>query len=323
MKYFFLYIILISNLICAQNPKIDRLVKSSQSTVNLKNAIWSLYAAYADNGKILIDYQSRFSLTPASGLKLVTTAAGLELLGQDYQCLTRIYYDGHLNDKGILQGNIYIRGGGDPSLGSDRIEGSLSLDSLMQTWVAAVRKTGIRKIEGSVLADDLLFDHNRTPAYWNWIDLGNYYGAGPSALSIHDNLYYLIFKPGRYAGQPAKVLGTEPEIPGLTFINHMRTGSRFSGDNGYIFAAPGQFEALLDGTVPAGRRSFRIKGAIPDPALYAAQRLYQELIQAGIEISDYPGKITQSFNYNNATLIHTLKSPPLMDIIFIINVLNA
>ncbi|MEJ2053102.1 MAG: D-alanyl-D-alanine carboxypeptidase/D-alanyl-D-alanine-endopeptidase [Calditrichaceae bacterium] len=319
MKYFYLYIILVSNLIFAQNPGFNRIIKSGQATVNLRNASWALYAAYTDNGQTLIDYQSQLSLTPASGLKLVTTAAALELLGPDYKCTTRIYHDGHVDDNGILQGNIYIRGGGDPTLGSDRVEGSLPLDSLMMYWVNAVKKAGIKEIEGSVFADANLFDHKRTPDYWSWIDIGNYYGAGPSALSIHDNLYYLTFKPGRHAGQPAEVLGTEPEIPGMTFINHMKTGPRFSGDHGYIYAAPGQFKALLDGTVPSGRSSFRIKGAIPDPPLYAAQRFYQELKQAGVNINDYPARLKKSFDYTHAALLYKYSSPPLKDIIFIIN----
>jgi len=319
MRYLLLNILVIANLILAQNTAIDKLIKSYQSTENLKNATWSLHAEYVDNGKKIIEYQNHFALTPASGLKLVTTATALEILGEDYKCETRLYYDGSLSSDGTLKGNIYIRGGGDPVLGSDRIEGSLPLDSLMITWVNAIKKSGIKKIEGSIFADDLLFDHKRAPDYWSWIDIGNYYGAGPCALSIHDNLYYLLFEPGKYAGQPAKVLGTEPEIPGLTFINHMQTGPRFSGDNGYIYAAPGQFKALLDGTVPAGQKVFKIKGAIPDPALFAAQRLHQELINAGFIITDYPAKLKNPYNYNSAKLIHTILSPPLKEIIFIIN----
>ena len=319
MRFFLILFYFVVKTVIPQHSQIDGLIQSNQSSENLKNATWSLYAEYVDNGKNIIDYQSHFALTPASGLKLITTAAALEILGEEYKCSTRIYYDGILLSNGILKGNIYIRGGGDPTLGSDRVKGSLPLDSLMISWINAIKKTGIKQIEGSIFADDLLFDHKRTPDYWNWIDIGNYYGAGTCALSIHDNLYYLLFEPGRYVGQPARVLGTEPEIPGLSFINHMKTGSKFSGDNGYIYAAPGQFEALLDGTVPAGHKIFKIKGAIPDPALLTAQRLYQELINTGIIITDYPAKLKNFFDYNNAKLIHTTISPPLKDIIFIIN----
>ena len=307
------------NSLFGQNQQIDKLIKSNQSKENLKNATWSLYAEYVDNGQTIIDYQSRFTLTPASGLKLVTTAAALEILGEEYKCATQLYYDGSISSDGILKGNIYIHGGGDPTLGSDRIACSLPLDSLMMNWINAIKKTGIKKIEGSIIADDLLFDYKRTPDYWSWIDIGNYYGTGPCALSIHDNFYYLLFEPGKYAGQPAEVMGTEPEIPGLTFINHMKTGPRFSGDNGYIYAAPGQFEALLNGTVPAGQKVFKIKGAIPDPALFAAQQLHQDLINAGVSITDYPAKLKNHIDYNQAKLIHSTISPPLKDIVFIIN----
>ncbi len=319
MRFFLIFIFFTIRAVIAQHPQIDKLIQSKQSSENLKNAIWSLHAEYVDNDNNIIDYQSRFSLTPASGLKLITTAAALEILGEEYKCSTRIYYDGSLSSDGSLRGNIYIRGSGDPTLGSDRVEGSLPLDSLMISWRTAIKKVGVKKIEGSIFADDLLFDHKRTPDYWNWIDIGNYYGTGTSALSLHDNLYFLLFEPANYTGQPAKILGTEPDIPGLSFINNMKTGPRFSGDNGYIYAAPGQFEALLDGTVPAGPKIFKIKGAIPDPALFTAQRLYQELINSGIVITDYPAKLKNFFDYTNAKLIHTTISPPLKDIIFTIN----
>ena len=319
MKYLILLSFILSNILFAQVPEIDQLIRTSQATASLKNASWALYAAYADKGTELIDYQSRLSLTPASGLKLVTTAAALEILGENYTCSTSIYYSGGISKTGTLNGNIYIRGGGDPTLGSDQVAGSLPLDSLMLSWVNAIKKAGIKKIEGSIFADAFFFDYKRAPDYWSWIDIGNYYGAGPSALTIHDNLYYLLFKPGKHAGQPAIVIETDPEIPGLVFLNHMKTGSRFSGDNGYIYAAPGQFEALLDGTIPAGQNIFKIKGAIPDPALFTAQKLYKELINADLEITDYPAKLNEPFDYSTAKLIHTTISPPLKDIVFIIN----
>lgn len=319
MYKFIIALSLLTNILLAQTNVIDKLIKTSLASKSLQNASWSLCAEYIDNSQPIINYQGQLSLTPASGLKLITTAAALDILGEDYKCYTRIYYDGHISKNGTLEGNIYIQGGGDPTLGSDRIKNSLPLDSLMKTWVESIKKYKITKINGSIIADDLLFDHKRTPDYWNWIDIGNYYGAGPSALSIHDNLYYLLLKTGNVVGQPAIVLGTEPEIPGLTFINKMKTGPRFSGDNGYIYAAPNQFKALLDGTVPAGRKIFKIKGAIPDPALFVAQRLYQELIDHGIPINDYPTKLKKIYDYNNAKLIHTFESPPLKDIIFGVN----
>ncbi|MGD9900169.1 MAG: D-alanyl-D-alanine carboxypeptidase/D-alanyl-D-alanine-endopeptidase, partial [Calditrichaceae bacterium] len=302
----------------AQN-QLRKLIDSYQNYSSLRHAQWSIYAQYADNSEVIIDFNGNAGLSPASGLKLLTTAAALDMLGPDYQIETHLYYDGNIGTDGILTGNIYIRGGGDPSLGSDRIDSSASLNNLMAKWAAAVRKKGIREIRGSIIADDLLFSGNSVPDNWTWGDIGNYYGAGSNALSIHDNLYFLYFKPGKFAGQPANVLRTVPLIQGLSFDNHMLTGRKGSGDHGFIYCAPGQYKATLRGTVPAGVREFAIKGSIPDPALFAAQYFSDHLQEVGITVSGIPKKLNQTMSYNSAKLIHKTKSLPIKDIVHYTN----
>jgi serine-type D-Ala-D-Ala carboxypeptidase/endopeptidase (penicillin-binding protein 4) len=69
------------------------------------------------------------------------------------------------------------------------------LNNLMEQWTGSVKSAGIKKVNGNIISDDFLFDRNPLPDYYPWIDMGNYYGAGTSALTIHDNLYYLYFNP--------------------------------------------------------------------------------------------------------------------------------
>ena len=314
-------LILLINIVTAGDSvdkKIAALIHNYQKQPYLKHAQWSLSAIYIDDGSPIIDYQSEQSLAPASGLKLFTSSEALDILGEDFTCDTKLFYDG-IFKSGTLNGNIYIVGGGDPTLGSDQVDGSLSLDSLMDTWVVAIQSKGISKINGSIIADPLLFDEMTVPDNWNWIDIGNYYGAGVSALNINDNLYHLVFKPASGPGQPAEVLRTEPEIPDLQFINHILTGKSGSGDNGYIYCAPGQFSAVLRGTVPAGESEFKIKGSIPDPPLFSAQELHRSLIGHGIAITNSPSVLKSIQDYDPDKLIHTTKSPPLKDIVYIIN----
>ena len=190
-------LILLINIVTAGDSvdkKIAALIHNYQKQPYLKHAQWSLSAIYIDDGSPIIDYQSEQSLAPASGLKLFTSSEALDILGEDFTCDTKLFYDG-IFKSGTLNGNIYIVGGGDPTLGSDQVDGSLSLDSLMDTWVVAIQSKGISKINGSIIADPLLFDEMTVPDNWNWIDIGNYYGAGVSALNINDNLYHLVFKP--------------------------------------------------------------------------------------------------------------------------------
>jgi D-alanyl-D-alanine carboxypeptidase/D-alanyl-D-alanine-endopeptidase (penicillin-binding protein 4) len=232
---------------------INSTVKKYSEKKLLKNAQWALYAKYYDTGEEIIAYNQDMSLAPASGLKVITSSAALGILGQEYRFDTMLYYDGVI-EEGVLDGDIIILGGGDPCLGSDAVSGSLNLDDLMSVWIRAIGDLGIVQITGSILADELKYESNPVPDHWEWIDLGNYYAAPSSALSINDNLYYLYFKPGERAGDEAEFLRTEPEIPGLSFTNFMKTGAVGSGDNGYVYSAPLQFDAALRGTVPAGNK---------------------------------------------------------------------
>jgi D-alanyl-D-alanine carboxypeptidase/D-alanyl-D-alanine-endopeptidase (penicillin-binding protein 4) len=99
----------------------------------------------------------------------------------------------------------------------------------------------------------------------------------------------------------------------------MKTGAKGSGDNGYIYCGPGQFKATLRGTVPAGVSAFSIKGSIPDPALFSAQYLEKYLKAIRISVSLPAGTISEPVKYDPNKLITETISPPLKDIVYIIN----
>lgn len=311
---FFLYFTAVTG----QNINIQNEISDHAQSGLLKHAQWSLYAEYIDNGEVIINYNSDFSLAPASCLKLFTTAAAYNYLGKDFKFETGIYSTGLLTN-GILNGNLIIKGGGDPTLGSNLVEDSLPLDSLMDSWISKIKDAGIKQINGSIIADANLFDNFRVSGQWYWIDLGNYYGAQTSALNINDNLYYLYLQPSKNAGEPAEFLRIEPIIPGLEFENKMLTGEKGSGDNGYVYCAPNQYNAVLRGTVPAGFNEFSIKGSIPNPPLFAAQYLKSGLLKNGIPVNGTPQTAGEKIDYEKAFLITKTSSPALEKIVYIIN----
>jgi len=283
-----------------------------------KNAVWGLSVRDAATGAELVSCDSARNLVPASILKLFVTGAAFELLGPETGFRTRVYLDGTVS-KGVLNGAVYIRGGGDPSFGSNLIKGAPSAAAEFEKWLQALKKAGVTEINGPVIADDSLFNGPPLPGSWAWEDIGNYYAAQPSALSINDNLYKLYFKPGGRAGDRAELLRSEPEIPGLRFTNLMLTGSEGSGDNGYIFNFPGQYAAVLRGTVPQGPPEIAIKGAIPDPALFAAQEFTGYLAAHGVPVSGKASKTEGSGNYGAAGFLAETVGAPLKEIVFAAN----
>ena len=296
--------------------QIQTIINKAEKDTLLSNAQWGLYAVYSKSGKVLINHNSQFALAPASGQKILTTGTALMKLGEDFRFKTRLYYDGQIDADGILQGNVYIVGGGDPTLGSNLVPDSPGLNELMESWLLAFKETGIRKINGRIFGDDLLFTDRTIPDNWVWVDMGNYYGASSPALTIHNNLYRLVFAPGKKQGDPTEILGTRPSIPGLTFTNYVKTGAKGSGDNGYIYCAPGQFDAYVTGTIPAGVDTFTIKGAIPAPTLFAAQYLQQYLQKHGITVSQSALRLKMPVEYSKATLLAEQQSPPLKNIVY-------
>ncbi|GAB4152359.1 MAG: D-alanyl-D-alanine carboxypeptidase/D-alanyl-D-alanine-endopeptidase [Ignavibacteriales bacterium] len=294
-------------------------IKEYASSKLLRNAQWSLFAKYLDGDqKEIISLNPDLSVAPASGLKVFTSSLALDYLGSDYRFETKLFYDGEIKD-GELFGNLYIVGGGDPTLGSSQVSGSLSMQDLFEEWRQAIISKGITKISGNIIGDELIFDEKNLPDQWNWIDIGNYYGAASSALTINDNLYYLYFETGNKVGKPTKLLRTEPEIPYLTFENHIKTGRKNSGDNGYVYLSPNSYHAVLSGTLPAGEREFAIKGAIPDPTLFAAQYFRNFLIENNINVLGEAEKLTSPKNYDEKKIITTHLSPPLSQIVYIVN----
>jgi D-alanyl-D-alanine carboxypeptidase/D-alanyl-D-alanine-endopeptidase (penicillin-binding protein 4) len=253
------------------------------SKTPLDNATVSMYAVHMPSGEVLLDENSQKSVTPASCLKLLTTAAALHLLGPDYQFRTKLAYDGVL-EEGVLKGNLYIIGGGDPCLGSDRSSSSLSYQKQIAAWILALEKMGISKIEGEILADVSSWERMQAVSSWSFEDLGNYYGAGASALSFHENAYSLVFSPGKAVGEDASILRIEPKFSHLRLHNEVKTGKPLSGDRACIYGSEFFLEQYVRGTIPLGESEFTIEGSLPNPSLACIELLENGLKEKGIVI---------------------------------------
>lgn len=157
----------------------------------------SYYAVDSLSGKVLMEMNSNISMVPASCMKLVTTAAALNLLGTNLRFETHLQYDGSIINENTLKGNIYIQGNGDPCLGSDRIAGNPSWKKQVELWGDAIEQLGIRIIKGKIIPDNSKWEKNMAVPSWCYEDLANYYGAGASALSFNENQYSIFLSPER------------------------------------------------------------------------------------------------------------------------------
>ena len=135
----------------------------------LINAVVGILAV-DENGRTIASWNPDMPLLTASTMKTITTGLGYEVLGPGYRFSTRIAYDGHI-ENGVLHGNLYIVGGADPTLGSrDTI--AIPIDTVFNAWAQAVRKAGIRRINGRIVGDDRIFEEESIPSSWSYGNIG-------------------------------------------------------------------------------------------------------------------------------------------------------
>ena len=295
-----------------------RQLNSFQASPSARFGTVALSVRRVRDGQELIGFNARQSLPSASTLKLITTATALSVLGPGHTYITTLEHDGTISDS-VLTGNLYIRGTGDPSLGSGRFSGYPDRAALLKSWSVAVRAAGIRGIQGSVVGDASLYDDLTTPDTWPFGDLGNYYGASLSALNINENLYRVFFKPGGSVGAAASVSRFDPVVPYLTFRNTVTTDAANTGDQVIIYGAPFQNQQWLTGKVPIGDE-FSVKGALPDPAFYTAYALQEQLLHDNITIADPPVSVGGGLPLAIApvgtrTVLAQHKSPALVELV--------
>jgi D-alanyl-D-alanine carboxypeptidase/D-alanyl-D-alanine-endopeptidase (penicillin-binding protein 4) len=154
----------------------------------------------------LIQVNAKQALNPASTMKLLTTYAALEILGPAYSWRTEAYIDGKL-ENGILNGNLIIKGYGNPKMTSEQL----------WLWLRELRNRGLREIKGDLIMDRSAFalQENDPAAFDN--DPGRAYNVVPDALLINFNAIRLRFIP---ANGRVNVY-TEPNLSGVPLENRL------------------------------------------------------------------------------------------------------
>ena len=280
----------------------------------LRGASVSFVVKRVKDGKTLYNYEGDRQLTPASVMKTVTSATALELLGEDYRFETTVEYDGELRPDGVLDGNLYIRGGGDPTLNSS--ESRTPKDSIVDAWVEAVRAAGIREITGAVMADERVFDNEGVSMKWLLEDLGSSYGQGCYGLNIFDNRIGISLSSGAKGTTP-QVTAVTPRVEGLTFHNYLRAATK---DSAYVVGFPFANERSLFGTLPARRSGLYLGADLPDPPLFVARYVSERLRDRGIRIRKRPSSMRIEAEAGRETSrprrpIITTRSRPLREIV--------
>ncbi len=171
----------------------------------------SIMIVSLDRGDTLYERDSKILMRPASNMKLLTTSTALRILGTDYVFRTVVAGDSLTSD-GTVNGNVYLKGMGDPDLTTD------DLDSLS----SQLKAIGIKKVTGNIVADASYFDDLSWGEGWMWDDEPFSFQAQISALSVNKNCVKVTVIPGLLPGDAVQA-SFEPQTGYVSLLNTART----------------------------------------------------------------------------------------------------
>ena len=234
-------------------------------------------------GRTLASREAGRRMVPASNMKLVTTGTALHALGPDFRFKTELGYTGEIDAEGTLHGDVYIVGGGDPTLGvTDTV--AVKPDALLWRWKSLLTGAGIKRIDGRIVGDGRAYEGHLENQTWSYDDTGTYYGAGCNALCWYENTVDYQVSAG-LEGEPAKVVQRYPDTPWMHFGNLSVTGPKGTGNSLYLYTTDLAPYAELRGTYSVERKPKLEHFANKYGALTCAYYFWQNLRGTGWAVS--------------------------------------
>ena len=269
----------------------QKYVEQLKTTDELKEAVWGIRAVKVGGGGVA-EYNSRTRMMPASNVKVFTTGLALNELGGDYRFRTRLAYSGSI-EGGVLKGDLYIVGGGDPTIGA-RDSVAFALQKTFSEWEKMVRAAGIKSIEGYIVGDGRWLDCEPQNVSWQLEDAATGDGTVMTGLGFGGGLQAFTVAPGSKVGDPVKVTPSFPDTPWMNWTHTAVTGASGSGDQLYYACTDLAPVASMTGSLALGTASKRITCTNAFGALTCAFYFYRYLENIGILASDGPADIDPS-----------------------------
>lgn len=280
-------------------------VKAFVDAPGLHNAGVGILIKDVETEEIVAEYRRNTNLIPASITKLITTATALEVFSDTFKFETKVVMEGHLSKDSTLHGNIYVVGGGDPSIASKY---NKLPNDFFSNAANAVRTAGIKKVDGAVIGDASLYAQCAQMPIWLVEDIGTYYAPTPSAICAYDNMIR-IYVNNSTEDSIAKVVNTVPKtnLLDVKIINK---------DTPYrIMSTDYSWNKTIEGPFAVGKVQ-EIQSENPEPALFVADAIEQELKDSGVAFTKNASttRIDQFMKSDSCKLLYTHYSAPLSEI---------
>lgn len=256
------------------------LKKRIDVTVNnkLKSNNFSISVRDTKTQKIIYERNGNKGIKPASNMKLITAAAALDKLGGNYQFLTELYVDGEIRD-GVLNGDVYLRGQGDPML----------MQKDLLNFAVALKKAGVKKVNGNLVGDATWFDYEFRMRGVVPEEEFEWYAPQIAALNLSPDTDYdtgtvIVAAAPSAKGKAAKITLT-PKTGHVQIINKTKSVAKGSRNTVRIVRKYGTNTIVVSGNLPIGS-SKKEYIAIQNPVRYTLDVMKLALASQGISIQD-------------------------------------
>lgn len=277
-------------------------VQLALASAQIPDSAVSVWVQPVDAAAPSLRHNADTEMNPASVMKLVTAFVAFDQLGPAHTWSTRIASDAGMS-QGVLSGNLYIVGSGDPALDKDRI-GKL---------LRRLRGLGIERIAGDIVLDGSVLQlPPHDPDAFDGRGLRPY-NSGPHGLLMHYNTLELALFPGRQPNQAVTVLA-EPPLAGVVVDNRIVTSA--AGCDVWYRDLEARIEPgrrlVLSGSLPAACGPRTWSAAPLPPAEFGAAMVATLWAEAGGRLD---GQIRSGLMPPDAQVLLTHESPPLADIV--------
>ncbi|MCA1557318.1 MAG: D-alanyl-D-alanine carboxypeptidase/D-alanyl-D-alanine-endopeptidase [Acidobacteria bacterium] len=255
--------------------KIDETIDGSE----FASARWGVYVLSLRDGRVLYARDAQRPFTPASNMKVYTTAVALDTLGADYRWRTSVYASKAPDERGAIQGDLILYGRGAPDLSS---EAKKDAEDYLARLADALHKRGVRRVTGNLIGDESYFRGEALGDGWLWNDIQWYFGAEVSALTINGNETTVTITPGKPDEAAAAKVENDDSYFHLT--NDAATSARGSSLTIGVTRGLSDNNIRVWGDFPATVRNYSVRVSVHNPALWAARLFAEELRARGISV---------------------------------------
>ena len=292
-----------------------------------RDARWGVLVVSLDQSDTLFSESPDSALSPASNLKLLTTAAALRILGPDFRFQTYLLSDSNIaND--VLEGDLVLYGTGDPGISDLFFQ---EREDVLELLADQLEEAGVRTVTGDLVADASHLPGPLRPYSWDPEDLNDHFAAPISALSFNENVVSFRVTPSDRSG-PRPEVHTIPENAGLDVHNLAITSPRGTRPHLSILREYPLDPIRIEGGIVLGARDAWRQMTVPSPPHFAASVFRNVLLERGIRILgnirvvESPDKsvltgITSPTHHERPRVRILAKhtSPPLSEYISVIN----